>query len=106
MYLEWVLVNNRLAFTICPTEDDITSTTPDPEPSQPQATYCMELTPEPTTDQEPEPEPEPAAIHEPDNRTKSNIAPEPEPHRKSDKVCEMATPCVPVVMLVEYEGME
>ncbi|XDV49034.1 hypothetical protein PO909_018362 [Leuciscus waleckii] len=41
MFVEWVLVNNALAFTICPVED-ITSPTLDPKPSQP-SPRCTEI---------------------------------------------------------------
>lgn len=90
------------AFTICPTEDDITSPTLDQEPSQPPPTHCTELTPEPTADGEPEP----ATMHDPDKRTEPTIAPEPEPHLESDKVREPATLCVPVSVLMEYKVMQ
>lgn len=59
-FVEWMLVNNGSAFTICPAPEDITSTTPDPEPGQPPSTYCMEPMPEPSTV-----EPEPAAMKAP-----------------------------------------
>ncbi|ROL46443.1 hypothetical protein DPX16_21627 [Anabarilius grahami] len=86
-YVEWVLVNNGSAFTICPAEDDITSPTLDAEPSQPLPTHCTERTPEPTTDSEPEP----AAKHKQVKRTEHTIAPKPEPHRASDQP---ATQCI------------
>ncbi|ROL52337.1 hypothetical protein DPX16_18705 [Anabarilius grahami] len=54
--------------------EDITSPIPDPEPSQPPPTRCMERR---AADREPEP----AAMREPVKRTEPTIAPEPEPHR-------------------------
>lgn len=57
-YLEWVLVNNVSAFTICPAEDDITCPNLDPEPSQPPPTHC-------TADRESEP----TSMQESDKRT-------------------------------------
>lgn len=52
-FVEWVLVNNGLLFTVCPAEEDFTSPTTDPGPSQPSRHYTEHL-PEPTTDGEPE----------------------------------------------------
>lgn len=57
--------------------------------------------PEPTADGELKS----AAMHEsrPEKRTGHTIAPEPESHRASDQVCELATLWR---LLVEFEGME
>lgn len=55
-YMEWVLVNNGSAFTICPAEDDNTSLTLDPELSQPPPTHRTDLKPESTADGESEPD--------------------------------------------------
>ncbi|ROI62437.1 hypothetical protein DPX16_5110 [Anabarilius grahami] len=105
VFVEWVLVNNGSAFTICPGEDNITSPTLDPEPSQP-SPHCTDTMPEPTADRGLES----ATMHEPvpapEKGTEPTIAPEPEPHRASDKVREPATLCVAVGLLVEFEGME
>lgn len=53
-YVEWVLVQCDSLLTACPNEEDISSPTPDPEPSQPSAMPAAKQ-PEPTTDSEPEP---------------------------------------------------
>ncbi|KAI2649134.1 Cell surface glycoprotein [Labeo rohita] len=63
-------------------EEDIASTTPEPQTSQP-SSCCREQLPEPT-----------------------NIAPEPEPQESSDQVCEPATSLVPEDILVEIEGLK
>lgn len=83
--------------SICPVRD-ITSPTPNPEPSQPPPTHGTEQTPEPNADSKPKP----VMMHEPVKRTELIIAPEPEPHRESDQVREPATPCIAVGLLVEY----
>lgn len=98
-FVEWVLVNNRSAFTIGPT-DYITCPTPGSEPSLPP--HCTERTPEPTADSEPEPAP----MHRPVKRTEQTIAPEPEPHGESDQMLKPATLCVAVGQLMEFKGSE
>lgn len=49
---EWVLVQNNSPFTVCIMNEDITSPTPDPEPSQP-AMPTAEM-PELTADSQPD----------------------------------------------------
>lgn len=43
---------------------------------------------------------------EPERRTDSTIASEPEPRQMSDQVREPATSSVPVGLLLEFKGME
>ncbi len=93
-FVEWVLERNGLYFSICPTEEVISSPTHEPETSQP-SSRCTELLPEPTADGEPEP----AA-------TEPIIATEPEPQASSDQVREPATSSVPEGVLVVIEGLE
>lgn len=62
------------------------------------------MKPEPTTDVELTP----AMMNgpEPTIRTEPTIALEPKPHCESDQVCEPATTCVIMGLLMEFEGME
>ncbi len=92
--------NNGLYFSICPTDEDISSPTPKQETSQ-LSSRCMEHALEPNTAAEPEP----AAIKAPalDKATERNIAPEPELHDATDRGCE---PCTAVGLLVEIAGLE
>lgn len=83
--LKWVLVNNGSPLTIFDTNEEFTSPTPKPEPSQ--TSNCgTELSLESTTDVELEP-----------TSTKMLedilwiISPGPEPNNESDQVCEPAT---------------
>lgn len=95
MFVEWVLVNNRSAFSSCPAEEKITSPTSDPEPSHPPLTPCMERMPEPIADTES------AMMSAPyETKTEPIIAPEPEPYGLYDQVSEPATPSVTVSVLV------
>lgn len=84
---------------VYPAEEDVTSPTPDPEPSQQPLTLCIELKAEPTAGEEPKP----AAMVEPDVSTEPAIASEPNPHSQSDQVSELA---IPVGVLVEFVGIE
>ncbi|KTG45652.1 hypothetical protein cypCar_00000553 [Cyprinus carpio] len=52
-FVEWILARNRSPSTVC-LDDDLASSTPDPELSQP-SPCCAELKPEPTDDREPVP---------------------------------------------------
>ncbi|KAL0170458.1 hypothetical protein M9458_035054, partial [Cirrhinus mrigala] len=63
------------------------ATLQDPEPRQPSPLY-MDMTPEPTTMKVPE------------------VVPEPKPHKMFDQVCEPATPCIAVGLLMDFEGMK
>ncbi|KAI2650574.1 Streptococcal surface protein A [Labeo rohita] len=65
-FVEWVLVNNDCPFTVCPSDEDLTIPTPNPEPSQPSPLFCTEYAPEPT------------AAAEPEHVTECNITTEPE----------------------------
>lgn len=56
--------------------------------------------PEPTTDKEPEP------TLMPDPMPEANIAPEPEPNGSSDQVHGLVKSFIPVVVLMEFEGMD
>lgn len=69
------------AFTFCPKEDD-TSTTADPEPSQPPPKPCKVLLSESITDTEKKA----VSMQEPDQRTEPAIAPEFEPVEDSEQV--------------------
>lgn len=80
-----MIVNNGSSFTSCPAEKDFTSTAPHPEPSQPTLTSCTEII---------------------GTKTEQIIALEPELHRNSDQVHELARLSIPVRLLVEIEGME
>ncbi|ROL55393.1 hypothetical protein DPX16_20769 [Anabarilius grahami] len=75
-YVEWVLVNNNSPFTICPAEDD-TSTTPHPETSHPPPITCTMERREPTADRGVQP----AGMNEtePEERTEGVVAPGCEP---------------------------
>lgn len=94
-FVVWVLVNNRSAFTVCPAEEDITSHTPDLEPSQLPPTPCTEPVPEPL-------------------QTRSLSLPLCQRQRlhlsqslpRSPKFHELAASFVQVVVLVEYKGIE
>ncbi|XP_016110248.1 vegetative cell wall protein gp1-like [Sinocyclocheilus grahami] len=87
----------------CPTEEDISSPTPEPETSQP-SSHCMEQMPEPTIDREHKP----AATREPESipATEPIVAPEPGPQDRSNQVREPITSPVPKGVLVEIEGLE
>ncbi len=78
-------MNNGLAFTICPAEEDITSLTLDPEPSQPPPTPCIKPLPDPTADTEFEP----AAMLTPET-TPEPICPGGKAQKKVWQVCELA----------------
>ncbi len=71
-YVEWTLARNGSTLTVCP-EDDLASSTPNPEPSPP-SSCGAEYQPEPTDDLEPFP----AAICEPaqSRATERKIVPE------------------------------
>lgn len=92
-------MNKASVFTICP-QEDVTSLTPDPEPSQPPPLPCMEQTAEPTSDGEPRP----AGMPELEAKIEPTISPKPEPHKESDKVCEPAILCITVGLHEEYKG--
>lgn len=95
MFVEWVLVNNRLAFTSCPAEEKVTGPTSDPEPSHPPPTPCMERMPEPIADTES------AMMAAPyETKTEPIIIPELEPYGMYDQVIQPATPSVTVGVLV------
>lgn len=81
----------------------LVSPTPEPETSQP-SPRCKEPLHEPTADGEPLP----AAIEESslEEATERIIAPEPELNDTSDQVCEPATPCAAVGVLLDVEGLE
>lgn len=74
----------QLLFTIGLAEEDFSSPTPNPEPSQLPSLCCMKLMPEPTADMEPEP----AAIDKPEpaERTGEDITPKFEPFKESGQV--------------------
>ncbi len=100
MFVERVLVNNRLELIICPSEEDIANSNPDLAPSQPPPTPCMEPLPEPTTDMDPEPAVIPAPAPEP------IIAPEPVPDWKSDLVLELVTVYALLKIKVLHDAIE
>lgn len=85
------VVNNGSPLIICPARKDITRPSPDPRPSQPPLTHCIERMPEPISGTGPEP----AAMS---NRTKTEL----DPNELSDQVRESS---VTVGVLVEFEGM-
>lgn len=87
--VELVLVQNDSLFTIFLGDEANASPTLDPERSQPSTTAI--------TDQQPEPGTEPL----PESTSEPNFVSEPEPSRKSDQVQELATPSVPVGVLME-----
>lgn len=64
--------------------------------------HCTEPLPEPTADTEPVP----ATMPVPETTHELNIALEPEPHRESDQMRDLAPTSLEVDILVEYEGME
>ncbi len=101
-FVEWILVRNGSPFTICP-EDDLTSSTPDPEPS-PSSPRCAEPKPEPTDDGEPKP----AATDEPSphGATVLRIAAEQELLMTSDQVQEPATTPATRERAVDSESVE
>lgn len=78
-------------------------TEPIPEPSQ-SSTPNTDIKPDPTTDWELMP----ATMNEPEPtmRTEPTFALEPEPHSEFDVVCEPASTCVIVGLLVEFKGKE
>ncbi|KAL0179982.1 hypothetical protein M9458_025424, partial [Cirrhinus mrigala] len=86
-FVEWILLRNGSPLTICPV-DDLTSSTPNPEPSPP-SPCCAEQKPKPTDDGEPEP----AMTGEPlqQGATELRITAEPELRVTSDQVQEPAT---------------
>lgn len=79
----WVLVISGSEFTIDP-EEDITSPTPDSEPSQ--TPRCVDITPEPIADRESVPaameDSAPAAMEKPaqEEANEQTITPEPKSH--------------------------
>ncbi|XP_042633165.1 proteoglycan 4-like [Cyprinus carpio] len=79
-----VLKENRLFFSICPAEEDISSPTPEPETSQKSPRCCTENSPEPTAATEPEP----ATIKEPalKRATEPNINTEPEHENTTEEL--------------------
>lgn len=89
-------MKNGSVSTIFHTEEDITSPTSDPEPSQPPPKKCTEPMPEPTADKEPLDCRDAVTI----------ITPEPVLNQKSDQMRELAMPSVSVGMLVKFEEME
>ncbi len=93
-FVEWVRENNGSTLTVCPSEEDISIPTSEPETSQP-SSRCTELLPEPTADGEPEPD-----------VTEPIIPTEPEPQTSSDQVREPATSSVLEGVLVVFEGLE
>ncbi|XP_073699617.1 uncharacterized protein [Garra rufa] len=105
-FVEWALESNGLYFSVCPVQEDLSSPTPDPEPSQLSSPRSTEHKPEPTAAAQPKPvaikAPRSAAI----KATEDIIAPEIEPDDATDQVCEPATLCNTVGVLVEIEGLE
>lgn len=99
-FVGWVMVNNNSYMTVTLVDEDITCSTPNPEPSQLPPPLCTEIMLEPSVDAEPEP----VAMNEPVVRTEPTIVLEAEPNLKSDQVCELAISSVPVSVLVD--GME
>lgn len=95
MWSRWLVVRNNIPFTICLVDEDITSPTPDPQPSQPSA-----LPPEPTADSEPKP----AMTIE--QSPEANFITEPEPNLESVEFCELATASVIEGILVDFTGMD
>lgn len=79
VFVEWVLVNNRSLFTICPTEEDVTC--PTPEPNQTSATPTMH------------------------REYEAIFVLEPEPHMESDQLFEPTTLSCEEGILVECDGM-
>ncbi len=84
-FVEWILARNGSRFTVC-SEDDLASSTLDPEPSPP-SPHCAELKPESTVDGETAVTDEPS----PHGATELRIAAEPELFMTSDQVREPAT---------------
>ncbi|ROK87081.1 hypothetical protein DPX16_10221, partial [Anabarilius grahami] len=100
--VEWVLVNDNSAFTICLAEPTCTLP-PNPAPSQPTPSQT-ELKPDSTADTGPAPtaEKEPASPAEPC----SMFPRAPEPNIMSDQVLESETTPVPEGVLMELEDSD